>query len=165
MMTRTFLTSLILLWFTSGCGKGNSDDVAALREEVGKLRQEVDVLKSRAYDPRRVERRAFAKDAGLGPKAEVSRQSANVAESTAADQTRQTRERIQRPTPEELRARHEAMRDPEKRAELRAEHKARMEEHKVRMEERRKRMEERRQQRRNGEAESRTDISNQQKQN
>ena len=164
-MKKAFWASLILACLASGCGKGNSDDVAALREEVGKLRQEVDVLKSRAYDPRRVERRAFAKDAGLGPKAEVSRQSANVAESTAADQTRQTRERIQRPTPEELRARHEAMRDPEKRAELRAEHKARMEEHKVRMEERRKRMEERRQQRRNGEAESRTDISNQQKQN
>ena len=165
MVTRVFLALLILACFASGCGKGNSDDVAALREEVGKLRQEVDVLKSRAYDPRRVERRAFAKDAGLGPKAEVSRQSATVAESTAADQTRQTRERIQRPTPEELRARHEAMRDPEKREQLRAEHRARAEEHRARMEEHCRRIEERRRQRRSGGAESQTDISNQQKQN
>ena len=157
-MKKAFWASLILACLASGCGKGNSDDVAALREEVGKLRQEVDALKSRAYDSRRVERRIFAKDAGRVPVAEENRPSADVVESTAKDQTRQTRERIRRPTPEELRARHEAMRDPAKREQLRAEHKARMEE-------RRRRMEERRQQRRSEGAESQTDVSNQQNQN
>ena len=164
-MIRAFLSLLILACVASGCGKGDSGDLGALRKEVGKLRQEVGALKSRVHDLQRTERRTFARDAGRGSVTEDSHPSADVAESAPADGPRQTRERNRRPTLEELRARHEAMKDPEKRAELRAEHKVRMEERKARLEERRKRMEERRQQRRSGGAESQTDISNQQNQN
>lgn len=154
-MIKFLLALLGLACVVSGCGKGNADEVATLRQEVALLRQEVSSLKGWLHDLHRPGRRAFAKDAEKVPAAEVRHSATDDAAAPAAAGSRSPQKQMRRPTREELKARHEAMRDPQKREQLRAEHRARMEE-------RRKRMEERRQQHRESGARPQSDISNSQ---
>lgn len=123
-MRLAYLLLTVVLCLLSGCGNGRADEEAELRKEVRQLRQEVDALKVRVAESGRAERRS-----SFGG---------------SAARYRATSETPSRLSPEEMKARHEAMRDPEKREQLRAEYRARMEAQKKRMEERRRLYEERR---------------------
>lgn len=143
----------------SGCGRGDTDEIGALRDEVAELKQEVSDVKARLRNVQRAERRAAAREAERVSAVSGDNRRREFAERAASNGVRRVREVPSRPTPEELKARHEAMRDPAKREQLWAEHKARMEERRVRMEEHRQRMEERRQRHQKDDADSQTAIS------
>lgn len=133
-MMRMCLLLLFALFFVSGCERGDSADVAALRQEVAQLRHEVVSLRGQLDESRRSEHSIRARDYERGFGSEVS--------STGG--VRLVRERFRRLTHEELKRRHEEMRDPEKREQLRAKHKARMEARRLHFEERRKHQEQNR---------------------
>ena len=130
-----------------GCAKNETADVAQLRDAVGQLREEVAQLRKDVRELKmRGERRApFAARPSDGARAREM--SATARSESAAPIARSHGARVHKqhgdmgganPTIEELKARHEAMRDPAQREKMRAEHRARMEERRQRMEERRR---------------------------
>ena len=126
------LMLFVLLVGLVGCQRNEAEGngaIGALRKEIGSLKTEVRQLRAH------LERRG-AMDGHVRRRMPLGR----AAETNAVAGVKAPPGRPVGMSPEEMKARHEAMRDPKMREKMRAEHRARMEEHRKRAEERRARV-------------------------